>query len=124
MAYNPNYDKRLDAGSSGGERTDLTAEKSYDVDIRRLSEADRETAKAADTRNVGKQRQVEKFLRAKRSAGKFRQKREYDAPWTNREGQTPALIEGDRFGKGGSTNYADKRDRLPPSATDFSRGYS
>ena len=108
MAYNPNYDRRLDAGSSGGERTDLTAEKSYDVDIRRLSEADRETAKAADTRNVGKQRQVEKFLRAKRSAGKFQQKREYDAPWTDREGQTPAFIEGDRFGRAGSTNYADK----------------
>ena len=123
MAYNPNYDRRLDSGSSGGERTDLTPEKAYDVDIRRLSEDNRRTAYAADTRNVGKQNQVEKFLRAKRSAGKFQQKRQYDAPWTNREGQTPALIEGDRFGKGGSINYADKRDRLPPSATDFSRGY-
>ena len=108
MAYNPNYDKRLDAGSSGGDRTDVTPEKSYDVDIRRLSEADRETAKAADTRNVDKQRRVEKFLRAKRSAGKFQQKRQYDAPWTDREGQTPAFIEGDRFGRAGSTNYADK----------------
>ena len=108
MAYNPNYDKLLDAGSSGGDRTDLTPEKAYDVDIRRLPEADRETAFAADTRNVGKQRRVEKFLRAKRSAGKFQQKRDFDGPWTDRQGQTPAFLEGDRFGRAGSTNYADK----------------
>lgn len=108
MAYNPNYDKRIDGGSSGGERNDLNPGRSYDVDIRRLPEDMRETAYAADTRNVGKQRQVEKFLKAKRSAGKFRQKRQYDQPWTNREGQTPAFIQGDRFGKGGSTAYADK----------------
>lgn len=108
MAYNPNYDKRIDAGSSGGEVTDLTPEKAYDVDIRRLSEDQRETAYAAGTRNEGKQDRVEKFLKSARSAGKFRQKRQYDAPWTDREGQTPAFIEGDRFGRAGSTNYADK----------------
>ena len=123
MAYNPNYDKRLDAGSSGGGVTDLTAEKAYDVDVRRLSGTDEETLKAADTRNVGKQNRVEKFLRAARSAGKYQQKREIDAPWTSREGQTPAFLEGDNFGRAGSTNYSDKRSRLPPSTTDFSRGY-
>jgi hypothetical protein len=26
----------------------------------------------------------------------------------NREGQVPAFTEGDRFGRAGSTNYADK----------------
>ena len=108
MAYTPNYDKRVDSGSSGGERNDLNPQRSYDVDIRRLPEDMRETAYAADTRNVGKQRRVEKFLRATRSAGKFRQNRRYNQPWTNPEGQTPAFIKGDRFGRGGSTAYADK----------------
>ena len=95
-------------GSSGSSITDLNPERSYDVDIRRLDEEERDTARAADTRNVRQQRRVERFLKSVRSAGKFRQKRNYDQPYTTREGQTPAFIEGDRFGKAGSTNYADK----------------
>ena len=56
MTYNPNYQKARDAGSSGGEVTDLNPGKSYGVDIRRLPEDVRETAYAAGTRNAGKQR--------------------------------------------------------------------
>ncbi len=108
MAYSKTYDRSLDAGSSGGEVNDLNPQRAYDVDIRRLDEDQREIANAADTRNVGKQNRVEKFLRAKRSAGKFSQKRKFDGPWTNREGQVPAFTEGDQFGRAGSTNYADK----------------
>ena len=89
------------SGSSGGHVTDLTPERAYDVDMRRLDDETRRTAYAGDVRN-------EKFLRAKRSAGKFRQKMNYDQPFTDRQGQTPAFIEGDPFGKAGATNYANK----------------
>jgi len=96
------------AGTSGGGISDLNPESQYDVDASRLDEDERATSSAADTRNEGKQRRVEKFLRSARSAGKFQQKRQIDAPWTNREGQVPAFTEGDQFGRAGSTNYADK----------------
>ena len=96
------------AVSSGGHITDLTPERAYDVDIRRLDDDERRTAYAGDIRNEKQQDRVEKFLRAKRSAGKFRQKMNYDQPFTDRQGQTPAFIEGDQFGKAGATNYANK----------------
>jgi len=108
MAYSKNYDKLLDAGSSGGDVNDLNPGRAYGVDIRRLPEDVRETAYAADTAGEGQERRVDRFLKSARSAGKFQRKRQYDGPWRNREGQTPAFIEGDRFGKAGSTNYADK----------------
>ena len=96
------------AGTSGGYVTDLNPERAYDVDIRRLDDEEKRTAYAGDIRNEKQQNRVEKFLRAKRSAGKFSQKRKFDGPWTNREGQVPAFTEGDQFGRAGSTNYADK----------------
>ena len=96
------------SGSSGGHVTDLTPERAYDVDMRRLDDETRRTAYAGDIRNEKQQNRVEKFLRAKRSAGKFRQKMNYDQPFTNQQGQTPAFIEGDVFGKAGATNYANK----------------
>jgi hypothetical protein len=96
------------SGSSGGHVTDLTPERAYDVDMRRLDDETRRTAYAGDVRNEKQQNRVEKFLRAKRSAGKFRQKMNYDQPFTDRQGQTPAFIEGDVFGKAGATNYANK----------------
>ena len=95
-------------GTSGYNVTDLTPERAYDVDMRRLEDEERSTAYAGDTRNVRQQDRVEKFLRAKRSAGKFRQKMNYDQPFTDRQGQTPAYIEGDQVGKAGATNYANK----------------
>jgi len=108
MAYSKTYDRSLDAGSSGGEVNDLNPQRAYDVDIRRLDEKDQRIAGRADTRNELKQNRVEKFLRAKRSAGKFSQKRKYDGPWTDRQGQVPAFTEGDQFGRAGSTAYAAK----------------
>jgi len=113
MAYNPNYQKARDSGSSGAEISDLNPGKAYDVDVRRLSEDVRETAQAAGTDNVAKQRQVDQSLKAARAAGKYRQKRSYDEPYTDLQGQTPAFIEGDAFGRAGATNYADK----PQSST-------
>lgn len=95
-------------GTSGYNVTDLTPERAYDVDMRRLEDEERSTAYAGDTRNAKQQDRVEKFLRAKRSAGKFRQKMSYDQPFTDRQGQTPAFIEGNQFGKAGATNYANK----------------
>ena len=94
--------------SSGGHVTDLTPERAYDVDIRRLDDEEKGTAYAGDIRNEKQQDRVEKFLRAKKSAGKFRQKMNYDQPFTDRQGQTPAFIERDPFGKAGATNYANK----------------
>ena len=108
MAYSKTYDRSVDAGSSGGEINDLNPQRAYDVDIRRLDEGSQRIAGRADTRNERQQNRVEKFLRAKRSAGKFSQKRKFDGPWTDRQGQVPAFTEGDQFGRAGSTNYADK----------------
>lgn len=108
MAYSDTYDRRLDAGSSGGERTDLTPGRAYRVDIRRLPEDVRETAYAAGTRGEGQERRVDRFLKSARAAGKFQKKRLYDGPYTDPRGQTPAFLEGDQFGRAGSTNYADK----------------
>lgn len=108
MAYNPNYEKARDSGSSGIEISDLNPGKSYGVDIRRLSENARRTANVAGTDNARKQRQVDRSLKAARAAGKFRQKRNYDSPYTDPQGQTPAFLEGDQFGRAGATNYADK----------------
>lgn len=108
MAYSDTYDKRIDAGSSGGERTDLTPGRAYRVDIRRLPEEVMDTAYAAGTRGEGQERRVDKFLKSARSAGKFQKKRQYDAPYTDQTGQVPAYTEGNRFGRAGATNYADK----------------
>jgi len=102
----PEVDERK--GSSAGGITDLTPERQYDVDIRRLDEDEQKTARVAGTRNESKQRRVESSLKAARAAGKYKQKRQIDEPYTDLQGQTPAIIEGDRFGRAGSTNYADK----------------
>lgn len=113
MAYTPNYDKARDSASSGTEISDLRPGDSYKVDIRRLSEDDRETAYAAGTANKGKSRRVDQYMKSARAAGKYRKKQGYDEPFTDMQGQTPAFLEGDQFGKAGATNYADK----PKSST-------
>jgi len=95
-------------GSSGSGISDLNPEKAYDVDVRRLDKTERRIDRASDVQGERKQDRVGKFLRSARSAGKFQMKRQIDGPWTNREGQIPAFTEGDRFGRAGSTNYADK----------------
>ena len=122
MAYNPNYEKARDSGSSGVEISDLNPGKSYDVDIRRLPVDVRGTAAVAGTANEGKQRRVEQYMKARRSAGKYRQKRGYDEPYTDMQGQTPAFIEGDQFGRAGATNYADNPEE-PTAMFGIFRGF-
>jgi hypothetical protein len=95
-------------GSSGSGVNDLNPERAYDVDARRLDKTERKIDRVSDAGGDRIQNRVGKFLRSARSAGKFQQKRQIDAPWTNREGQVPAFTEGDQFGRAGSTNYADR----------------
>ena len=52
------------SASSGGYVTDLTPERAYDVDIRRLEDDEKRTAYAGDIRNERQQNRVEKFLKA------------------------------------------------------------
>lgn len=110
------YDPRIDSGSSGGETTDITPERQYGVDLRRLGRENAATAIAADTANEQKQEQVGKFLKASRLAAKYRQQQDTQYPITGnsvprtpmaRRGvQIPSL--GDSRGNRGSVNYATK----------------
>ena len=50
-------------------------------------------------------------MRAARSAGKYRQKMEIDYP-LGPGGDVPGYFDGDRFGRGGGTNYAEKPKRF------------
>ena len=83
MAYSPTYDASKDSGTSVKFNSDAAGE--------------------------AKQNRVEKSLKAARSAGKFRKKRMYDQPFTDRSGNTNVgFTQGDDFPYAGSTNYADK----------------
>lgn len=108
MAYSPTYDPLRDSGTSVKFTSDLNPEDSYDLDLRNLDSGERKTARIGDAAGKAKQNRVEKSLKAARSAAKFRQKREYDQPYTDRSGQLSGLVEGDDFPYAGSTNYADK----------------
>lgn len=108
MAYSPTYDPSKDSATSTKFISDLNPEDSYDVDLRNLDSAERRTARIGDAAGEAKQNRVEKSLRAARSAAKFRQKRNYDQPYTDRSGQLTGLVQGDDFPYAGSTNYADK----------------
>lgn len=110
------YDPRVDSGSSGGETSDITPERQYSVDLRRLGQDNAETALAADTANDEKQERVQKFLKATRLAGKYQQQQDIQYPIIGnsvpvstmaRNGvQLPSL--GDSRGNRGSVNYATK----------------
>lgn len=118
--YNPNYDPRQDSGSSGGEINDLNPGRSYQVDLRRLSEAERETADAANTSNRNTAEKVDRYFAAARTANAFRQRAETAEPKIH--GKTPkqkASIKGvelptsgDKQGPVGSTNYARSPKRF------------
>jgi len=119
--YNPDYDPRLRSGTSGAEVSDLNPEQSYDTDLRRV---DPEVRNAIEGINDRQQR-VGRFIKAAKTAGKYRQAASIDEPTIR--GKTPrseATIDGttlpnlgDRFGRGGGTNYANK----PTSR--FGRGF-
>jgi hypothetical protein len=111
-SYNPNYDPRLRSGTSGAEISDLNPEQTYDTDLRRV---DPEVRGAVEGVN-NKQERIGKFIRAAKTAGKYKQAAQIDEP--SIRGKTPrteATIDGttlpnlgDRFGRGGGVNYANK----------------
>ncbi len=110
------YDPRQDSGSSGGEVSDLTPERQYDVDLRRLDRGARNTAITADTENAQQQSRVSRFLNAARLAGKYQAQADTKYPIignsvsrqeASRRGVVlPSL--GDAPGARGSVNYPDK----------------
>jgi len=108
MAYSPTYDPSKDSGTSAKFTSDLNPEAAYDVDLRGLEPVERRTARIGDAAGEAKQNRVAKSLKAARSAAKFREKRQYDQPYTDRSGQLSGIVEGDDFPYAGSTNYADK----------------
>jgi hypothetical protein len=125
--FDPTYDPRQDAGTSGGDTSDLHPERAYDTDIRRLDDTERGFADRADTRNENKQDRVKKFMAAAKTAGAYRQRSQISEPGIR--GQTPrseAVIDGvqlpslgDTVGTAGSTNYA----RKPSSRAGMFRGF-
>lgn len=86
-------------GTSGAEVSDLNPQHQYDVDLRRLGVDDKETAALADTANERQQNRVERYLKASRLASKYIQSAASPADLS---------VKGDRIGRAGSTNYANK----------------
>jgi hypothetical protein len=114
-----NYDPRVDAGTSGGDTSDLNPGRAYKTDARRLSSEERTTADTAGTSNTNKETRVNRYLAAAKTAGKYQQQALVDEPQIRgRTPRTEANIKGtnvptlgDRIGLGGSTNYATKPTR-------------
>jgi hypothetical protein len=110
------YDPRHDSGSSGGEVSDLTPERQYDVDLRRLDREERDTAAAADTANVIQQGRVSRYLNAARLAEKYKSQADTKYPIIgNSVGRYPSGRQGvvlpslgDAPGARGSVNYPNK----------------
>lgn len=110
--FDPTYDPRQDAASSGTEVTDLNPERIYDTDLRRVDEEDRRSVESVND----KQERVAKFMRAAKTAGAYRQRAGIAEPTIRgRTPRNPAVLDGtelpsmgDRIGRGGGTNYADK----------------
>jgi len=110
--YSSRYDPRQLSGTSGAEVSDLRPEQAYDTDLRRVDPSQREAVAPINK----DQARVAKFMQAARTAGKFRQQALIEEPQIR--GKTPrseAVIAGttlpslgDRFGRGGGTNYANK----------------
>lgn len=110
--YNPNYDPRILGGTSGAEVSDLRPEQAYDLDLRRVAPEERSSVESTNE----PQERVAKFFKAAKTAGKYQQQASIAEPTIR--GKTPrteAVIDGtalpsqgDRFGRGGGTNYANK----------------
>jgi len=111
--YNTNYDPQKDSGSSGIEVTDLNPEKMYDTDLRRVDPDARN-----DLEENEKPKKVAKFMRAARTAGKYRQDRGISEPTIR--GKTPvtkAFMEGVELPSLRGKNYGDPG----AGATEYSR---
>lgn len=110
--FDPTYDPRQDSGSSGVEVSDLTPEKIYDTDLRRIDEEERQAAESINN----KQERVARFMRAAKTAGAYKQRAGIAEPTIRgRTPRNPAFIDGtelpslgDTIGTAGSTNYANK----------------
>ncbi len=126
------YDPRHDSGSSGGEVTDLTPERQYDVDLRRLDPVERATAGAADTENAVQQARVSRFLKASRLAEKYRSQADTKYPIIgNSVGRYPSGRQGvvlpslgDAPGARGSVNYPNKPQPRSGKAYNWLDGFS
>jgi hypothetical protein len=111
-SFRPLYDPRQLSGTSGAEVSDLRPEQAYDTDMRRVAPEDRRSVESVND-NQGR---VEKYFKAAKTAGKFRQKASIDEPQIR--GKTPrseSSIDGvelpslgDTYGTVGSTGYARK----------------
>ena len=112
--YDPTYDPQKDSGTSGSEVSDLNPERLYDTDLRRVDTDFREDLDVND-----KQDRVKKFMRAAKSAGKYKQSQGIAEPTIR--GKTPVgkgnvsgveipSLRGRNYGDpgAGSTEYAHK----------------
>ena len=112
--YDPTYDPQKDSGTSGAEISDLNPEQLYDTDLRRLDEDVRGDLEIND-----KQDRVAKFMRAAKTAGKYKQSKGISEPTI--KGRTPISkaeisglelpsLRGRNYGPpgAGSTEYANK----------------
>lgn len=143
------YDPRVDAGSSGGEVTDVTPERQYVVDLRRLDPEERdvvddslrrkEFAYPTQQERLEKRDYIKNAVRATRLASKYKQQENIKRPTIGTEvprrpamtnfssfgvpfgGQTlPSM--GEAPGSAGSVNYANKpqpRTGKPYNTVDF-----
>lgn len=110
--FDPVYDPSKDSGSSGGEVTDLNPERIYDTDLRRIAPEERNSVNSINDQ----QERVGKFMRAVRTAGAYKQRAGIAEPTIKgRTPRNPVIVDGaeipsmgDRIGRGGSTNYANK----------------
>lgn len=99
-------------GTSGAEVSDLRPEQGYDTDLRRVESRERGAVSSLNNQ----QDRVAKFMRAAKTAGAYRQRSDIADPQIN--GKTPrSSLDtggtvlpnlGERFGRGGGTNYANK----------------
>ena len=112
--YAPTYDPQKDSGTSGAEISDLNPEQLYDTDLRRVDEDVRGDLEIND-----KQDRVAKFMRAAKTAGKYKQSKGISEPTI--KGRTPISkaeisgldlpsLRGRNYGPpgAGSTEYANK----------------
>ena len=112
--YDPTYDPQKDSGTSGAEISDLNPEQLYDTDLRRVDEDVR-----GDLEINAKQDRVAKFMRAAKTAGKYKQSKGISEPTI--KGRTPISkaeisglelpsLRGRNYGPpgAGSTEYANK----------------
>ena len=112
--YDPTNDPQKDSGTSGAEISDLNPEQLYDTDLRRVDEDVRGDLEIND-----KQDRVAKFMRAAKTAGKYKQRKAISEPTI--KGRTPISkaeisglelpsLRGRNYGPpgAGSTEYANK----------------